>query len=140
MSAIARRRRPAIDRPCVYDEITATIIAELEVGRFPWVRPWGASGVAAPVGLPHNAASGRAYSGNILILWGAAVARGFSCHGWLTFRQALAIGGNVRMGKRGTTVVYADRFVPKPAALSPPDAKPAAIRFLKSITGCAAVT
>ena len=29
-----------------------------------------------------------------------------------TFRQALSLGGNVRKGERGTTVVYADRFVP----------------------------
>ena len=27
-------------------------------------------------------------------------------------RQALALGGNVRNGERGTSVVYADRFVP----------------------------
>jgi len=31
---------------------------------------------------------------------------------WLTFRPALALGGNVRKGERGTTVVYADRCVP----------------------------
>ncbi len=63
--------------------------------------------------MPKNAATGRAYSGiNILILWGAVVARGFSCQSWLTFRQALSLGGNVRKGERGTTVVYADRFVP----------------------------
>ena len=63
--------------------------------------------------MPKNAATGRAYSGiNVLILWGAVVARGFSCQSWLTFRQALSLGGNVRKGERGTTVVYADRFVP----------------------------
>src|ERR1700675_3471896 len=32
---------------------------------------------------------------------------------WLTFRQALDIGGNVRKGERGTTVCYADRFIPQ---------------------------
>jgi hypothetical protein len=31
---------------------------------------------------------------------------------WLTFRQALGLGGNVRKGEHGTTVVYADRFIP----------------------------
>ena len=30
----------------------------------------------------------------------------------MTFRQTLALGGHVRKGERGTTVVYADRFVP----------------------------
>ena len=105
--------RSAADRTNLYDEITSKIIAELEAGRLPWVPPWGSSAVAAPLAMPKNAATGRAYSGiNILILWGAVVARGFSCQSWLTFRQALSLGGNVRKGERGTTVVYADRFVP----------------------------
>ena len=48
-----------------------------------------------------------------LILWGAVIERGFAGQSWPTFRQALALGGHVRKGERGTTVVYADRFVPK---------------------------
>ena len=53
------------DRTSLYQDITDTIIAELEQGRVPWVQPWG--GVRAPLGFPHNAATGRAYSGiNIL--------------------------------------------------------------------------
>lgn len=97
----------------LYEEITSKIIAELEAGRLPWVQPWGSSAVTAPLAMPKNAATGRRYSGiNVLILWGAVVARGFSCQSWLTFRQALSLGGNVRKGERGTTVVYADRFVP----------------------------
>jgi antirestriction protein ArdC len=101
------------ERANLYDEITGRIVAELEAGRLPWVQPWGGS-TAAPLGLPRNAATGRTYSGiNILILWGAIVARGFSGQSWLTFRQALSVGGNVRKGERGTTIVYADRFVPE---------------------------
>ena len=101
------------DRTSFYDEITRRIIAELEAGRLPWVQPWDSSAVAAPLGVPKNAATGRAYSGiNVLILWNAVVQHGFSCQSWLTFRQALTLGGHVRKGERGTTVVYADRFVP----------------------------
>ena len=101
------------DRTSLYEEITRRIIAELEAGRLPWVQPWGSSAVAAPLAVPSNAATGRAYSGiNVLILWGAVVRHGFSCQSWLTFRQALALGGHVRKGERGTMVVYADRFVP----------------------------
>ncbi|WOI54815.1 ArdC family protein [Parvularcula sp. LCG005] len=29
---------------------------------------------------------------------------------WLTFKQALALGGAVRKGERGTPIVYADRL------------------------------
>jgi antirestriction protein ArdC len=99
------------DRNSLYQEITDTIIAELEQGRVPWVQPWSA--VSAPLGFPRNAATGRQYSGiNILILWGAVAARGFTRQSWLTFRQALKIGAHVRKGETGTTLVYADRFIP----------------------------
>jgi antirestriction protein ArdC len=101
-----------LDRASLYDEITGKIIAELEAGRVPWVQPWGTPAVAA-LAMPKNASTGRQYSGiNVLILWGAVIAHGFSGQCWLTFRQALALGGNVRKGERGTTIVYADRFVP----------------------------
>src|SRR5262245_18322258 len=71
------RPRPMKDRTNLYEEITNKIIAELEAGRLPWVQPWGSSGVRAPLGMPKNAATGRAYSGiNVLILWDAVVENG----------------------------------------------------------------
>lgn len=107
------RARTGQDRASLYDEITDKIIAELEAGRVPWVQPWGTEAAKAPLSMPRNAASAGPYSGiNILILWGAVIERGFAGQSWLTFRQALALGGHVRKGERGTTVVYADRFVP----------------------------
>ena len=131
------RSAAGTNRIDLYEEITSKIIAELEAGRFPWVQPWGSSAVAAPLAMPKNAATGRRYSGiNVLILWGAVVARGFSCQSWLTFRQALSLGGNVRKGERGSTVVYADRFVPdderKRAREAGDEAQ--AIPFLKRFT------
>jgi antirestriction protein ArdC len=59
----AAHPRPAKDRSSLYEGITSKIIAELEAGCFPWVQPWGSSGVRAPLGLPKNAATGRRYSG-----------------------------------------------------------------------------
>lgn len=101
-------------RSSIYDDITHKIIAELEAGRLPWVQPWGTASAKAPLALPRNAATSRQYSGiNILILWGAVVQHGYPTQHWLTFRQALALGGTVRKGERGTTVVYADRFTPE---------------------------
>ena len=77
------------------------------------------------------------YSGiNVLILWGAVVQNGYPCQSWLTFRQALALGGHVRRGEHGTTVVYADRFIPddekRRAGETGEDAQ--AIPFLKRFT------
>jgi antirestriction protein ArdC len=64
--------------------------------------------------MPTNAATGRRYSGiNVLILWGSVVEHGFPVQSWVTFRQALGLGGHVRKGEHGTTVVYADRFTPE---------------------------
>jgi antirestriction protein ArdC len=123
------------DRNSLYQEITNKIITELEQGRVPWVQPWSA--VSAPLGLPCNAATARAYSGiNILILWIACIERGFTAQNWLTFRQALKIGAHVRKGEKGTTVVYADRFIPYRERTRAAEAgdEPEAIPFLKRFT------
>ena len=136
-----RAENPKPERLSLYDEVTARIIAQLEEGRFPWVQPWasGASlhGAGFAPGLPRNALTARTYSGvNILILWSAAMDRGFPLQGWLTFRQALEAGGHVRRGEQGTTVVYADRFTPEAekekARESGANAK--SIAFLKRFT------
>jgi len=130
--------RSAEPRISLYDEVTQRIIGELEAGRFPWVQPWDgkAAGGVSPC-LPRNALTGRSYSGvNVLILWGEVIARSYPSQSWLTFRQALDAGGNVRKGEKGTTVVYADRFTPEAertrAAETGDDAK--TIAFLKRFT------
>lgn len=122
-------------RESIYQEVTNRIIAELEEGRVPWVQPW--EGAKVSLGLPRNALTGRYYSGiNILVLWCEVIEKGFASQHWLTFRQALEMGGNVRKGERGTTVCYADRFIPKVeierAAEEGND--PRAIAFLKRFT------
>ena len=99
------------DRTDLYQDITDKIIAQLEAGRVPWVQPWSAA--RAPLDMPHNASTRNRYSGiNIVILWDAVVSCGFSTNAFLTFRQALSLGGHVRKGERGTTVVYAKPFTP----------------------------
>ena len=113
MSKHAAHARTGQDRTGLYQEITDRIIAQLEAGGAPWVQPWGTAAAKAPLGLPRNASTQRRYSGiNVLILWGAVIEHGFAGQSWLTFRQALSLGGHVRKGERGTTVVYADRFTP----------------------------
>jgi antirestriction protein ArdC len=137
MSSHAARARLGKDRTSLYQEITDKIIAELEAGRVPWVQPWGTAAAKASLAIPKNAATQRQYSGiNVLILWDAVIERGFSTQNWLTFRQALSLGGHVRKGEHGTTVVYADRFVPdeeRRRAERDGD-EPNAIPFLKRFT------
>jgi antirestriction protein ArdC len=131
------RSRLRADRVSLYDDITDKIIADLEVGRVPWVQPWRGSTAGTPLGLPTNAATGRSYSGiNVLLLWGAVIEHAFRSQSWLTFRQALALGGNVRRGEHGTTVVYADRFVSEEEKQRAREAgeEAQAIPFLKRFT------
>jgi antirestriction protein ArdC len=93
----------------VYEAVTRSIIAELEQGAAPWVKPWkGGNRVGI---LPANAVTGRCYSGiNIPILWHAADVRGYPTNAWLTFKQALEKGACVRKGEKGTQVVFTKRL------------------------------
>ena len=137
MSRHAVRALGGESRANLYDEITDKIIAELEAGRVPWVQPWGTAAAKAPLAMPQNASTQRQYSGvNVLILWGSVIEHGFAGQSWLTFRQALSLGGHVRKGERGTTVVYADRFVPNDEKRRAAETGEAAqaIPFLKRFT------
>ncbi|CDX51849.1 conserved hypothetical protein [Mesorhizobium plurifarium] len=103
-------RNEKAERIDLYARITGRIVAELEMGVRPWMQPWqstdGSGRVTRP--LRHN---GLPYSGmNVLLLWSEAVARGFSNPMWMTFRQALELGGRVRKGETGSVVVFASRF------------------------------
>jgi antirestriction protein ArdC len=137
------RNLPSSRRPCdteprasLYDEVTGRILAQLKEGRLPWVQPWGLSG-ATCAALPRNACSLRPYSGiNILILWAAVIDGGYPTQDWLTFRQARDVGGTVRKGEKGTTVVYADRFIPQAetARAAETGDDPKSVPFLKRFT------
>jgi antirestriction protein ArdC len=87
----------------LYAKVTARIIAALEQGVAPWVRPWSTVADA----LPMNAQTRRPYRGiNFTLLSLEATAHGYPLNRWTTYRQALELGGQVRKGERGTTVVF----------------------------------
>ena len=92
-------------KPDLYAEVSARIIAELERGAAPWIKPWSATPGA---NTPCNAVSNRPYSGcNVVLLWMAqGAAGGYRTPRFLTFKQALELGGNVRRGERGTKVYF----------------------------------
>jgi antirestriction protein ArdC len=94
----------------IYTRITDRIVAALEDGVRPWHQPWNAAHAAGKITRPlrHN---GQPYAGiNVIMLWSEAVAAGYSAPIWMTFRQAKELGGQVRKGEHGTTVVYASTF------------------------------
>ncbi len=108
MSRAHEHARPQPRHPDPHQTVTDRIIADLETGVRPWTRPWdnGATGVRP---LRHD---GQAYHGvNVLTLWAEAARRGYTRPVWMTFRQALALGGAVRKGETGVRIVYASRRI-----------------------------
>ena len=94
----------------IYQRVTAQIVASLEQGVRPWLKPWNAEHAAGRITRPLRG-NGVPYQGiNVLMLWGAAVERGYAAPIWMTFKQALELGGCVRKGEKGSQVVYASTF------------------------------
>jgi antirestriction protein ArdC len=87
----------------LYAEVSTRIIAELERGAAPWIKPWSAT---AGMNVPCNAVTNRPYSGcNVILLWMAQQAS-YRMPRYLTFRQAVELGGHVRKGEHGTKVYF----------------------------------
>ncbi|MBL8552838.1 MAG: DUF1738 domain-containing protein [Phenylobacterium sp.] len=117
----------------LYSRVTNAIIADLENGVRPWTKPWSAEHLAGKISRPLRS-TGEPYSGiNVILLWAEAVARGYTAPIWITFRQALALGGHVRKGEHGSTVVYANRITRTEAGEGGEDVE-RSIPFLKAYT------
>jgi antirestriction protein ArdC len=80
----------------VYDIVTERVLAELEKGEVPWRKPWKTLPAA-------NLVSKKPYRGINFFLLSLA---GYGSPHWLTYRQAQALGGNVRKGEHGTKIVF----------------------------------
>lgn len=92
----------------VYTRVTNKIIADLEKGELTWMKPWSADNAAGRIVRPLRG-NGIPYKGiNVLLLWASAIEQGFQSGTWMTFKQALELGGCVRKGEHGSMVVYAD--------------------------------
>jgi antirestriction protein ArdC len=118
----------------LYQRITDQIVSELERGVAPWRKPWDAGHLAGRVTRPlrHN---GVPYNGiNVIVLWCAAMERGFEAPHWMTFRQALALGGHVRKGETGSLVVYANAMSRNELDEATGEEVARAIPYLKSYT------
>jgi antirestriction protein ArdC len=91
----------------IYQSVTDRMIAALERGAPPWVKPWKSDGTRGPFELDVNHVTGRAYNGtNLLVLWDQRMQRGYERAEWLTYKQATEAGGQVRRGEKGAQVVF----------------------------------
>ncbi|MBN8965821.1 MAG: DUF1738 domain-containing protein, partial [Rhizobiales bacterium] len=74
----------------------------------PWTRPWTLKGGGI---MPRNFASKRQYQGvNVVILWDAQIKNDWPTSDWLTYKQAQAIGAQVKAGEKSTRVVYTNKL------------------------------
>jgi antirestriction protein ArdC len=98
------------NRADLYTRVTDQIIVELEAGLRPWVQPWDSAHAAGEVSRPLRF-NGVPYRGiNVVLLWLSAIRQHFPSPLWMTYKQAVELGGQVRRGEKGSLVVYADTF------------------------------
>ncbi|MXX91091.1 MAG: DUF1738 domain-containing protein, partial [Boseongicola sp. SB0677_bin_26] len=111
----------------ICDGVTREILGALKRGVLPWRVPWDSGGGVALLPLR---ACGTPYRGaNVVVLWRRAIGMGYSAPFWMTYRQAAALGGQVRKGERGTTVIKVGTVVRE---CDDPDAEPTRFGYLRS--------
>jgi len=94
----------------LYQNVTNQILASLEAGVAPWVKPWSAT---PGRNMPANAATNRPYSGcNVILLW--QLSGIYATPRYLTYKQASDLGGHVKKGERGFTVYFVKPMTAKP--------------------------
>jgi antirestriction protein ArdC len=121
-------------RTDVYQKITDQIVCELEKGVRPWLKPWNAGHAAGRITRPLRG-NGIPYQGiNVLMLWSAAMEKGYISPTWMTFKQALELKAHVRKGEQGSLVVYADKIIRAETNAETGEQSEYAIPFMKGYT------
>ena len=99
-------------------EVTDQIVQMLEDGTAPWQKPWK----AGALGMPFNPTTQNAYrGGNALHLMATGLQRSYDDPRWLTYKQAVEHGWQVRKGEKGSQIEYWEFPSPKAAAVDSPD-------------------
>jgi antirestriction protein ArdC len=118
----------------VYQRITDQIVSELEKGVRPWLKPWNAEHAEGRITRPLRG-NGIPYKGiNVLMLWSAAMEKGYAAPIWMTFKQATELKANVRKGEHGSLVVYADKIIRTETNTATGEDSERAIPFMKGYT------
>lgn len=121
-------------RTDVYQRIADQIVHKLEEGVRPWMQPWSAGDADGRVVRPLRF-NGLPYNGiNVLMLWSAAMEKGYSAPIWMTFKQAVEFDAHVRKGEQGSLVVYADKITRTETDATTGEEAERAIPFMKGYT------
>lgn len=125
------RTSAPIDKLSPAQRVIRGVEAALSRGVRPWTRPWRDDPSYDPLGLPRRA-NGQFYRGmNVVALWAAASEAGYQSPYWFTFKQALALGAQVRKGERGSFVVFYKALKPNEETKNDEDERAAARRILR---------
>lgn len=93
----------------LHAEITNRLIAAIEADPGKPQMPWRRS--SAPLWMPQNALSNNAYNGiNVVNLWVAAEARGFTSPIWATYKQWAELGAQVRKGAKAEMIIFYKQY------------------------------
>ena len=99
----------------LHTEITGRLIAAIEANPGEPQMPWRRSSM--PLWMPMNVLSQKPYNGiNIINLWVAAEARGFTSPHWATFKQWREAGCQVRKGAKAEYIIFYKEYDVEPAA------------------------
>ena len=86
----------------IYQEVTDSIIQELEKGAAPWIKPWKSDNTCEK-----NIVSKKEYNGiNRLILGMMTHFRGYQSPYYGSFKQWQEMGGTVKKGEKGIKIVF----------------------------------
>jgi antirestriction protein ArdC len=121
-------------RSDVYQRVTDSIVAELEKGVRPWLKPRNAEATAGRITRPLRSNLVLYQGINVLMLWAQAVEKGYAAPIWMTFKQALELGGHVRKGEKGSLVVYASSITRTEADEATGEESERDISFMKGYT------
>lgn len=92
----------------IHQQVTDTIIQQLEAGTVPWHKPWKGDNNNVFT-IPKNFTTGNKYRGiNIVLLWSAAIAHDYPTQEWGSFKQWQDKKEAVRKGEKGSMIVYYD--------------------------------
>jgi antirestriction protein ArdC len=91
-------------------EFANRIVAELENGVKPWVRPWDPEKAGGPQ-APFNPVTGKRYHGiNVLILGMDVRAFQSGDPRWMTYQQAQERNWQVKKGEKSTTIFFSKPY------------------------------
>ena len=122
------RQRLRGDAQSPATRITQEIVARLEAGTKPWIKPWRGVPVSRPL-----RACGTPYRGiNVFWLWMVTDMCGYASSYWMTYNQAQKLGAQVRKGEKSTIAIFYKSYTKEVEAPDTGETSEEARRVLKA--------